>query len=83
MKLTAGHDCLVAGCEGLAVFGRNSAGGSQWACRAHATQIGFYQPEAHLLGAHGIGPGATDVDRAGPPVARSRPAATLSQGRLL
>lgn len=82
MKLTAGHDCLVRGCEGLAVYGFSHAGVTRWACRAHNDQIGFNRP-ALLLGAHDSEAGALAVG-AGPPVARSRPAATFSnQGRLL
>ena len=82
MKLTAGHDCLVDGCDGLAVYGDSASGVTRWACHAHAHLIGFHRP-AFLLGADGSGSGSPPVE-AGPPVARSRPAATYpSQGRLL
>lgn len=82
MRLTAGHDCLVEGCEGLAVYGHAQAGTTRWACRSHSHLIGFNRP-ASLLGADDSGSGVAAVE-AGPPVARSRPAATYpSQGRLL
>lgn len=41
MKITAGHDCAHANCDGLAVFGFTFKGEARWACAAHRQEIGI------------------------------------------
>lgn len=75
MKLTAGHDCIATGCEGLALFGMKVGEQTRWACRAHQTLIGYSQQPAGRFAA---------TAEAGPQAARlAPPVATPSQGRLL
>lgn len=76
MRVTSGHDCVHAGCDGLAVFGRSFAGATVWACRAHQSEIGFIDRPA-------LGHNASAS--AGPPASAASilPAAALSQARLL
>lgn len=80
MRVTSGHECEIAGCEGLAVYGFKFNGDIRWACSAHRAHIGFIdRPAAQPSGAATAGLQADISGAMGPPAAAHQP----GQARLL
>jgi len=86
--MTAGHNCIIKGCAGLAVygFGRPSSGIMKWACAEHTGRIWptFPSPSAGGDAAGGEADGSGERTAPARAIHPSQPPfAAKEQGRLL